>query len=97
MIGLFFTDERVTDFEKAKTADLDLFARYFRGMLAEGISIAPSQFEGMFLSTAHTDADIEKNNSGSGSRFLNLIIAVRHVASATCLFSFPRIFRSPQT
>lgn len=60
MIGLFFTDERVTDFEKAKTADLDLFARYFRGMLAEGISIAPSQFEGMFLSTAHTDADIEK-------------------------------------
>lgn len=60
MIGLFFTNERVTDFEKAKTADLDLFARYFRGMLAEGISIAPSQFEGMFLSTAHTDDDIEK-------------------------------------
>ncbi|GAF13381.1 LOW QUALITY PROTEIN: glutamate-1-semialdehyde aminotransferase [Bacillus sp. JCM 19045] len=72
MIGLFFTDERVTDFEKAKTADLDLFARYFRGMLAEGISIAPSQFEGMFLSTAHTDADIEKTIQAADRVFSTL-------------------------
>ncbi|WP_078391835.1 glutamate-1-semialdehyde 2,1-aminomutase [Shouchella patagoniensis] len=59
MVGLFFTNERVTNFEKAQTSDLDLFSRYFKGMLNEGISIAPSQFEGMFLSTEHSDADIE--------------------------------------
>ncbi|WP_346243346.1 glutamate-1-semialdehyde 2,1-aminomutase [Shouchella clausii] len=59
MIGLFFTDERVYNFEKAQTSDLDLFAAYFRGMLAEGISLAPSQFEGLFLSTAHSNEDIE--------------------------------------
>ncbi|WP_353625943.1 hypothetical protein [Bacillus sp. JCM 19041] len=59
MVGLFFTNERVTNFEEAQTSDLDLFARYFKGMLNEGISIAPSQFEGMFLSTEHSDADIE--------------------------------------
>ncbi|GAK09270.1 glutamate-1-semialdehyde 2,1-aminomutase [Geomicrobium sp. JCM 19038] len=60
MVGLFFTNEHVKDFPSAKTADLDLFATYFREMMQEGISIAPSQFEGMFLSTKHTDDMIEE-------------------------------------
>ncbi|GAJ99210.1 LOW QUALITY PROTEIN: glutamate-1-semialdehyde aminotransferase [Geomicrobium sp. JCM 19055] len=60
MVGLFFTNEHVRDFPSAKTADLDLFAAYFREMMQEGISIAPSQFEGMFLSTKHTDEMIEE-------------------------------------
>jgi len=60
MVGLFFTNEHVKDFPSAKTADLDLFATYFREMMQEGISIAPSQFEGMFLSTKHTDEMIEE-------------------------------------
>ncbi|EZH66860.1 glutamate-1-semialdehyde aminotransferase [Bacillaceae bacterium JMAK1] len=60
MVGLFFTNEHVRDFPSAKTADLDLFATYFREMMQEGISIAPSQFEGMFLSTKHTDEMIEE-------------------------------------
>ncbi|WP_059103900.1 glutamate-1-semialdehyde 2,1-aminomutase [Shouchella shacheensis] len=60
MVGFFFTDENVRDFESAKTSDLDLFAAYFRGMIEEGVSVAPSQFEGLFLSTKHTDEDIEK-------------------------------------
>ncbi|SDI58509.1 glutamate-1-semialdehyde 2,1-aminomutase [Natribacillus halophilus] len=60
MIGLFFTDEYVKNFETAQSADLTLFASFFREMLQEGISVAPSQFEGMFLSTKHNDEIIEE-------------------------------------
>ena len=60
MIGFFFTNEDVVDFESAKTSDLDLFAEYFKLMAEEGIFLPPSQFEGMFLSTAHTEEHIAK-------------------------------------
>ena len=60
MIGFFFTNEDVVDFESAKTSDLELFAEYFKLMAQEGIFLPPSQFEGMFISTAHTEEHIEK-------------------------------------
>lgn len=60
MVGVFFTDQTVTNFEQAQTSDLDLFKKYYQGMIEEGIFLPPSQFEGLFMSTAHTDADIEK-------------------------------------
>ena len=60
MIGVFFTNEDVVDFETAKTSDLELFANYYRLMAEEGIYLPPSQFEGMFLSTAHTEEHIAK-------------------------------------
>ncbi|WOV82957.1 glutamate-1-semialdehyde 2,1-aminomutase [Sporosarcina jeotgali] len=60
MIGFFFTNEDVVDYETAKTSDLALFAEYYRLMAAEGIFLPPSQFEGMFLSAAHTEAHIAK-------------------------------------
>lgn len=60
MICPFFTDQPVTDYESAKTSDLQRFAKYFAHMLDLGISVAPSQFEGMFVSTAHTDEHIEQ-------------------------------------
>ncbi|AWE08185.1 glutamate-1-semialdehyde-2,1-aminomutase [Lysinibacillus sp. 2017] len=60
MIGFFFTNEDVVDFESAKTADLELFAEYFKLMAEEGIFLPPSQFEGLFISTAHTEAHIAK-------------------------------------
>ncbi|MBP1930394.1 glutamate-1-semialdehyde 2,1-aminomutase [Ammoniphilus resinae] len=59
MVGLFFTGEEVINYETAKTSDTERFARYFRAMIDEGVSLPPSQFEGMFVSTAHTDEDIE--------------------------------------
>lgn len=59
MVCPFFTSERVINFATAKTSDLNRFRQYFRHMLDLGISLAPSQFEGMFVSTAHTDEDIE--------------------------------------
>ncbi|GKV54443.1 glutamate-1-semialdehyde 2,1-aminomutase [Sporosarcina sp. NCCP-2222] len=60
MIGFFFTNEDVINYDKAKTSDLSLFAEYFRLMAEEGIFLPPSQFEGMFLSTAHTEEHIEQ-------------------------------------
>lgn len=60
MIGLFLTNEPVTDFNSAKTSDLQLFAEYYKLMLDEGIYLPPSQFEGLFLSTAHTEEHINK-------------------------------------
>ncbi|WEG14041.1 glutamate-1-semialdehyde 2,1-aminomutase [Pullulanibacillus sp. KACC 23026] len=59
MIGLFFTDKQVINYETAKSANLDHFTSYFRMMLEQGISLPPSQFEGLFLSTAHSMEDIE--------------------------------------
>ncbi|MDJ0720328.1 MAG: glutamate-1-semialdehyde 2,1-aminomutase [Desulfobacterales bacterium] len=60
MLGLFFTDCAVNNFDDAKTCDLEQFARYYQGMLAEGIYLAPSQFEAGFVSLAHTEEDIER-------------------------------------
>ncbi len=60
MLGLFFTDRAVNNFDDAKTCDLEQFARYYQGMLAEGIYLAPSQFEAGFVSLAHTEEDIER-------------------------------------
>jgi glutamate-1-semialdehyde 2,1-aminomutase len=55
---LFFGIENADDYESAKKADTELYARYFRGMLSEGVFLAPSQFEAMFVSYAHTEKDI---------------------------------------
>lgn len=60
MIGFFLTNEHVTNFEVANGSDLELFAEYYRLMAEEGIFLPPSQFEGMFLSAAHTEEHISK-------------------------------------
>lgn len=60
MVGFFFTNEAVTNYEKAKTSNLDYFATYYQEMANQGVFLPPSQFEGMFLSTAHSNEDIEK-------------------------------------
>ncbi len=60
LIGVFFTNEKVDNFKKAKTSDTKLYAKYFNSMLKEGIYLAPSQFEAMFVSYSHTEEDIDK-------------------------------------
>jgi glutamate-1-semialdehyde 2,1-aminomutase len=52
MISLFFTDEKVVDFATAKSSDTELFGKYFNAMLENGVYLAPSQFESLFLSTS---------------------------------------------
>ncbi len=59
MIGLFFTDSDVKNFDDAKTSDLDIFSAYYKGMLEKGIYLAPSQFETIFISSAHSVKDID--------------------------------------
>ncbi len=60
MAGLFFTDRDVKNFDDARQCDLKLFSAYFNAMIEKGIYLAPSQFEAIFLSTVHTDTDIDK-------------------------------------
>ena len=58
--SLFFTEQEVVDYTSAKSSDTKAFSEYFKGMLAQGIHMAPSQFEAMFLSVAHTDEIIDQ-------------------------------------
>ncbi|MBD2103430.1 glutamate-1-semialdehyde 2,1-aminomutase [Leptolyngbya sp. FACHB-261] len=60
MFGLFFTEGPVHSYEDAKRCDLAKFSRFHRGMLEQGIYLAPSQFEAGFTSLAHTDEDVER-------------------------------------
>jgi len=60
MFCLFFTSQSVHNLDDAKTSDLKHFARFFHALLAQGIYIAPSQFETGFISAAHTEQDLEQ-------------------------------------
>jgi glutamate-1-semialdehyde 2,1-aminomutase len=59
MWGLFFSERKVTNFAEARRCDAERFRRYFHGMLAHGVYLAPSPFEAGFLSTCHKAAEIE--------------------------------------
>jgi len=65
MFSMFFTNQKVGNYETAKTSDTERFAAYFGTMLDEGVYIAPSQFEAGFMSLAHTDADIAQTLSAA--------------------------------
>ncbi len=62
----YFTDQPVDNLADAMHSDRDRFAKYFHGMLNEGVYLAPSQFEAGFISTAHTVADIERTVKAAG-------------------------------
>jgi glutamate-1-semialdehyde 2,1-aminomutase len=72
MVGFFFTNEPVINFETANRSDLELFTRYYQGMIQEGIYLPPSQFEGLFLSVKHTDDDIEKTIEAAEKVFASI-------------------------
>ena len=59
MIGYFLNAGPVTNFEQANDSDLEMFSQMYREMAKEGVFLPPSQFEGTFLSTAHTEEDIK--------------------------------------
>jgi len=60
MLGFFFTEGPIRNFEDAKKSDIAKFGRFHRGMLEQGVYLAPSQFEAGFTSLAHTDEDIDR-------------------------------------
>ncbi len=73
MFGLFFTEEKnVSRFAQANACDINLFKKFFHGMLDKGIYIAPSAYETGFVSSAHTEADIEQTIQAADNVFSNL-------------------------
>ena len=60
MLTLFFVEEEVNDFKTAVKSNTDLFSKYFNEMLNRGIYLPPSQFEALFISTAHSKDDLDK-------------------------------------
>ena len=72
MWGLFFNKGPVVDWASAKQSDTQRFARYFQGMLANGVYVAPSQFEAGFLSTAHGETEIDATLRAAEQAFANL-------------------------
>lgn len=72
MFCAFFTESEVHDWDSAAKCDTKAFATYFRGMLEEGIYLAPSQFETAFVSIAHSSADIDKTVAAAYTCFKKL-------------------------
>lgn len=69
MMGAFFTKEPVVDYASAKQSDTQRYAKYFHRMLHKGVYFAPSQFEAVFLSTAHTSRDLAETLTSAYSVF----------------------------
>jgi glutamate-1-semialdehyde 2,1-aminomutase len=69
MFATFFTQTPVVDWSTAATSNTESFAKFFHGMLERGIYLAPSQFETGFLSTAHSDAEIEVTITAAAETF----------------------------
>ncbi|MEH6443440.1 MAG: glutamate-1-semialdehyde 2,1-aminomutase [Oceanospirillaceae bacterium] len=73
MFGIFFTDQpQVTSFEQATACDTERFAKFFQGMLAQGIYLAPSAYETGFMSAAISQADIEATIAAAAKVFKTL-------------------------
>ena len=77
MFGFFFNDKEVVDYETSAASNQEAFKVWFKAMLEQGIYLAPSQFETLFMSGAHTDEDIDRTIDAAEialkqvSKFLN--------------------------
>lgn len=72
MLGMFFCQGPVRNFEEAKTSDLRKFSAYYRAMLDRGVYLAPSQFEALFVSAAHTREQIDATVAAAEEVFKDL-------------------------
>ena len=73
MFGGFFTDvPKVTQYQQVIDSDTERFSRFFHQMLDNGVYLAPASFEAGFMSSAHTDADIEATIDAAATAFANL-------------------------
>ncbi len=72
MMTLFFTDAPVTDYASAKRCDTERFATWWRGMLDCGVFLPPSQFEALFVSAAHSAADIDRTLAAARQVLMDL-------------------------
>ena len=72
MFGIFFSEREVTNYDESAAANQEMFRKFFLSMLEQGIYLAPSQFETLFMSAVHTDEDIEKTISAAKVAFEGL-------------------------
>ena len=72
LLAPFFTPTAVTTFVDAKGSDVGMYARYFRGMLERGVALAPAQFEAMFVSEAHGEAELQATLAAAEGVFAGL-------------------------
>jgi glutamate-1-semialdehyde 2,1-aminomutase len=72
MFGLFFADEPVSDWNSAARSDVETFGKYHNAMLEQGVYLAPSQFEAGFISTVHTDKEIDHTLAAAKRVFMSL-------------------------
>jgi glutamate-1-semialdehyde 2,1-aminomutase len=69
MMTWFFTNQPVTDSASAKLSNIESFGKFFHAMLERGIYLPPSQYEALFVSAAHTDADIARTIDAARESF----------------------------
>lgn len=69
MAGFYFTDAPVSNYDQARRSDTEAFGRFFMAMLDRGVYFAPSQFEALFLSSAHSDEDIDRTIAAAAEAF----------------------------
>ena len=72
MMTLFFQEGPVVDYNTAKASNTDMYGEFFRGMLTEGIYLAPSQFEAAFIGSAHGEQEIEQTLAAADKAFAKL-------------------------
>ena len=72
LLTMFIGVERVSNADQARRSDVARFARFFHAMIERGIYLPPSQFEAMFVSLAHTDADLDQTIAAARESLLNL-------------------------
>lgn len=72
-LTVYFTEEKITNYQGAEKSDGDKFASFFKHMLEQGINLAPSKYEAWFLTTAHTNKDIEETLAAVDIAFSRMI------------------------
>ena len=73
-LSVYFTDVKVENYEQAEASDGEMFAKFFKLMLEQGINLAPSKYEAWFITTAHTEQDIQDTITAVDHAFAQLIM-----------------------
>ncbi|WP_216830510.1 glutamate-1-semialdehyde 2,1-aminomutase [Alkalihalobacterium elongatum] len=71
-LTVYFTEEKITNYEQAENSDGEMFGKFFKLMLEQGINLAPSKYEAWFLTIAHTEQDIHQTLKAVEHAFMNL-------------------------
>ncbi|TDM39243.1 glutamate-1-semialdehyde 2,1-aminomutase [Macrococcoides goetzii] len=71
---IYFTDEKVVNYEQAENTDGEAFAKFFKLMLNQGINLAPSKYEAWFITTEHTEQDIQETLKAVENAFMSMTV-----------------------